>query len=175
LFGLDLDKITNGPGLLLFLSRGAIFLHRINLSIFYYFPRRMFGNIVSLVKGLVDTPPIMALSALTVRQLIGKVILGAKLPVKGVKDEKKKSSDVMSMVMNMVKTFILGSFPTLVSMYDAWTHLRADMYIVLCGLFVGVVWHHFVPSSGHTCCDHSSMDMGMDLADFYTGSVNDEL
>jgi hypothetical protein len=151
LFGIDLDKITAGPGALLFLARGAIFLHRLNLKVFYYFPRRTFGTIYGTIQQLVNTPPIMALTAITVRQLIGKVILGAKLPVKG-KDEKKKT-DVMSMGMNMVKTFILGAFPTLVSIYDGWTHLRADIYVVLCGLFVGVVWHHYVSPSDSSLYD----------------------
>jgi hypothetical protein len=168
LFGIDLDKITAGPGALLFLARGAIFLHRLNLKIFYYLPRKIFGTIYGTIQQLVNTPPIMALTAITVRQLIGKVILGAKLPVK-VKDEKKKT-DVMSMVMNMVKTFILGAFPTLVSIYDGWTHLRADIYVVLCGLFVGVVWHHYVSPS-----DSSLFDVP-DMTESVSGSVTgDEL
>jgi hypothetical protein len=169
LFGIDLDKITAGPGVLLFLARGAIFLHRLNLKMFYYLPRKIFGTMYGTVQQLVNTPPIMALTAITVRQLIGKVILGAKLPVK-VKDEKTKT-DVMSMVMNMVKTFILGAFPTLVSIYDGWTHLRADIYVVLCGLFVGVVWHHYVSPSD------SSLFMDVpDMAESVSGSVTgDEL
>jgi hypothetical protein len=167
LFGIDLDKITAGPGALMFLARGAIFLHRLNLKVFYHFPRKMFGAIYGTIQQLVNTPPIMALTAITVRQLIGKVILGAKLPDK-LKDEKKKT-DVMSMVMNMVKTFVLGAFPTLVSIYDGWTHLRADIYVVLCGLFVGVVWHHYVSPSD------SSLFVP-DLAESVSGSVTgDEL
>jgi hypothetical protein len=144
LFGLDLDKMTEGPGLLMLLARGAIYLHRINLAIFYYFPRRIAMAMLGMLQPLLHTPPIMAIVAVTVRQLIGKIVLGAKLPSK-VTDEKKKS-DIMSMIKNMVKSFILSSFPTMVSMYDMWVHLRADMYIVLCGLFVGVVWNHFVMS-----------------------------
>jgi hypothetical protein len=49
--------------------------------------------------------------------------------------------------------------------------LRSDMYIVLCGLFVGVVWHHYVSPS-----DASSFLQDVpDLTESVSGSLADEL
>jgi hypothetical protein len=142
LFGIDLDKITEGPGLVNMMARPAIFMHRVNLKIFYYLPLMIVGRMKSMGMPLLNTPPIMCLAALTVRQLIGKTILGEKLPPK-VTNEKKRT-DIMSTAKTVITAFAISTFPILTNIYDAWTHLRSDMYVVLCGLFVGVIWNHFV-------------------------------
>jgi hypothetical protein len=141
LFGLDLDAVTAGPGLLMILGRMAIAVHRLNLSIFYYFPLRMWANLL----GLLSSPPVLCLAALVIRQ--GSNLLGGKLPKNTANDAKTSSSppqDVVTMAKNFVGGFIGKAFPTATKLYDAWTHLRSDMYVVLCGLFVGLVWHHYL-------------------------------
>jgi len=34
------------------------------------------------------------------------------------------------------------TFPTAVGLYVAWKHLRADMYVITCGLMVGLAIAH---------------------------------
>jgi len=140
LFRVDLDKMTEGPGLFMFLARGAVAGHRLNLAIFYYFPQRVYHGILTTFAQLAITPPILCLVALTIRQLVAKVILGAKLPDKVVDETQHK--DVMTMIKQFVSGFILKAFPTGVSLYDAFVHLRADMYVVLFGLLVGLAFNH---------------------------------
>jgi len=136
LFQVDLDALTAGPGLFMMMGRFAVACHRLNLSVFYYWPLSMFAKMASLLQS----PPMLCIIALAIRQAIGKTILGADLPA-AVEDE-SQHKDVMSMVKSFVKNFILRAFPTAANLYDAWVHLRADMYVILCGLFVGIAWHH---------------------------------
>jgi hypothetical protein len=141
LFGVDFDVVMAGPGLLKILGRMAIVVHRLNLSVFYYFPLRMWANLL----GLLSSPPVLCLAALAIRQ--GSNMLGGKLPKSTADDAKTSSSqpqDVVTMAKNFVGGFIGKAFPTAIKFYDAWTHLRSDMYVVLCGLFVGLVWHHYL-------------------------------
>jgi hypothetical protein len=143
LFGVDLDRLTEGPGLLSFLGRLAIKAHRVNLSIFYYLPQRIFYYIVDTIKSLLETPPILMLIALFIRQIVAHQILGAGLPDASQQLEgQNQTKDVLGMVKGFVSGFILKSFPTGVKLYGAWVHLRADMYVILCGLIVGVTWCH---------------------------------
>jgi hypothetical protein len=106
-----------GDGLYFTLARFAVRVHRWNLAIFYYGPRSFFVSLSSFVWSFKQTPPVLFLMAIIIRQIIGKVVLGAKLPDKIV-DE------------------------TAASFYGVWTHLRSDMYVVLCGLLVGLAWSH---------------------------------
>uniref|UniRef100_A0A7S2V8G2 Uncharacterized protein n=1 Tax=Entomoneis paludosa TaxID=265537 RepID=A0A7S2V8G2_9STRA len=140
LFQVDLDKLTSGPGLLMMAGRFAVACHRFNLSILYYFPLSIMARIQSTIYSLIQSPPMLCLVALAIRQAIGKLILGADLP-EIVKDE-AQHKDVMSTVKNFAKSFFLKTFPTVASLYDAFTHLRSDMYVILCGLFVGIAFHH---------------------------------
>ena len=141
LFGIDLDELTAGPGLFMMMGRFAVSVHRLLLSIVYYFPIRIWNGILALIAS----PPVLCLTALAIRQ--GSHVLGGKLP-EAVADDSKMSSqpqDVMATIKNVVTSFILKAFPTATKLYEAWTHLRSDMYVVMCGLFVGLVWHHYLP------------------------------
>lgn len=140
LFQLDLEKLTEGTGLYFFVARGAVRMHQLNLAIFYYGPRSFFQALAAFFLSLSRSPPILCLAAIVLRQFVGKFILGAKLPAK-IEDE-TQHKDVMSMVKNFVVNFVLAAFPTAATLYDVWTHLRADMYVLLCGLFVGLAWSH---------------------------------
>jgi hypothetical protein len=147
LFGIDLDKITRGPGLVLFLGRLAVKAHRVNLYIFYHVPISIYTTIVSKVWSFVEEPPLLCVAALLIRQFIGKTVLGARIPKEAqIKsrggDLDENSTDVLTTMKKVVITFITNAFPTLVTMAEGWMHLRADMYVVLFGLFVGWAWHH---------------------------------
>jgi hypothetical protein len=145
LFGVDLDLYTRGDGILMVFGRFAVSLHRINLQIFYYLPMAIVGALISLPRKLLQTPPILFLLALMIRQ-VGKRVLGAGLPEPDDKSSAKE--DVLAMLKQGVMNFLASSFPNTVELYDAFTHLRADMFVILCGLFVGLAWsHHFDGSS----------------------------
>ena len=140
LFQVDLDKYTQGPGLFMMAGRFAVACHRANLSLFYYLPLSLLERLQLTVKALTESPPMLFLLALAIRQALGKLILGAGLPE--IEQDDKNDKDVVGMVKNFVTSFVTKSFPTAVTIYDAWTHLRSDMYVILCGLFVGMAWHH---------------------------------
>ena len=134
LFGVDLDEMTRGPGIVPQLARGAVKLHRMIL----YIPLQLFA----IPRLLLQYPPVMCLAALTIRQVIAKLVLGAKLPDNIEEDVRnaKEVTDVLSMIKNGVKNTVMSTFPTAVSMFEAFQHLRADMYVVLCGVFVGLLY-----------------------------------
>ena len=142
LFQVDLDRVTRGPGLLLMMGRFAVRVHRINLAIFWYGPRKFFFGLADWLLSLTTTPPILCLTAIVLRQLVGKAILGAHLPAR-VEDE-KQHKDVMSMIKLFLTNFVLKSFPNAVRLYDVFGHVRADMYVLLCGLFVGLAFSHSI-------------------------------
>ena len=97
---------------------------------------------MAIPQQLLTTPPILCIISLVVRQS-SKLIFGAKLPEPT--SDKKDSKDVLAMMKQGVMNFLAGLFPTVVSVYDVWTHLRSDMYVILCGVFVGLAYtHHFV-------------------------------
>lgn len=140
LFGVDLDALTAGPGLLMMLGRFAVRVHRMILSLVYYMPIRMWNNALSLIVS----PPVLCLAALAIRQ--GSHAVGGKLP-EALAEEAKTSTqqqDIMTTIKNGVTGLIGKTFPTATKLYEAWTHLRSDMYVVMCGLFVGLVWHHYL-------------------------------
>ena len=85
--------------------------------------------------------------ALILRQFVSKKVLGASLPNAGEGGDNEKSIkdagggiDVLSMIKNVATSFLANTFPTLVTMYEAFTHLRSDMYVILCGVFFGLAW-----------------------------------
>ena len=145
LFGVDLDEMTAGPGILNILAKGAIAIHRSLLWLVYYAPIGMFSSIVSIPSALMQTPPALFLSTIMLRQVLGKLILGATIPVIGDDNGDGKSQnklDILNMGKNFVKNFFVTSFPKVVTLYDTFVHLKSDMYIVLCGVFFGLAWTH---------------------------------
>ena len=147
IFRVDLDELTKGPGFLNQMARGAIAIHRLILWFFYYAPMGFFGTILSLPMAFIQSPPGLFLAAIFLRQVIGKGVLGAQIPEasgeNGVDGTKQKNNiEVISMAKNFVKNFFMTTFPTLVKLYDVYQHLKADMYVVLCGLFFGLAWTH---------------------------------
>lgn len=144
LFRVDLDELTRGPGVLNQLARGAVKVHRFFLFLFLELPVQVF----SLPTQLMSFPPVMCLAALTIRQLLGKMILGAKLPEPAEEDVRnsKEMTDILSMIKNAVTNTIVGMFPTAVSLYEGFKFLKTDMYVMLFGVFVGLVYSTWVAS-----------------------------
>jgi hypothetical protein len=139
LFGVDLDELTEGPGLLFFFARLAVSAHRFLLLLFYYGPKNFLCSILEIPKALTQMPPLLCCVALFVRQLIGKAILKAHIPSPGT-DEKEPGIDVLSMVRNWVTNFLASTFPTAVVLYSAFLHVRSDMYVIIFGAMCGLAW-----------------------------------
>lgn len=141
-FHVDFDKLTEGGGVLNTLARGAINIHRLLLQIFYYLPISILTTMTTIPHQLLATPPILCIISLVVWQT-AKLIFGAKLPEQA--SDKKDSKDVvLAMMKQGVVSFLAGMFPTVVSVYDIWTHLHSDMYVILCGVFVGLAYTHHI-------------------------------
>ena len=140
LFQVDLDALTTGDGLYFTLGRFAVRVHRFILSIVLDLPKSILQSVLSFVWSFVQTPPVFFLMAVLIRHGLGKVVLGAKLPAAVVDDAAHK--DILSTVQTFATKFVLSSFPTMKIVYDVWTHIRSDMYVILCGLFVGWAVSH---------------------------------
>lgn len=145
IFRVDFDELTKGPGLLNQMARGAISIHRLLLWFFFYFPIGVFTSIVSIPTAIMKSPPGLFMAAIILRQVVGKGV-GAAIPDdsadEGADSSKQNNIEVISMAKNFVKNFFATTFPTLVSFYDAYLHLKSDMYVVLCGVFFGLAWTH---------------------------------
>jgi hypothetical protein len=143
LFQLDLDKFTRGDSLMMVGARMAVAMHRINLYILYYLPLSIARTVFSIPIKLMRNPPVLCIFALLVRQF-AKRVLGATLPDDAGQQAATSggSKDVFGMIKHGIMTFLSKSFPTLVEIYDAFTHLRSDMFVMLCGIFVGLAWNH---------------------------------
>ena len=146
LFGMDLDFMTKGDGILYTLARGAVSCHRVLLFLFYYFPIKIFLALLHIPQTLLATPPVLALVAIVVRQL-AKRVFGAALPIP---EKETAKEDVLGMIKNGVMSFLSSSFPTVVGFYDAFTHLTSDMFVMLCGVFLGLAWTHRLEGSQST-------------------------
>jgi hypothetical protein len=156
IFRTDLDEFTKGPGFIKQMARGAISIHRLILWIFYYAPMGFLASILSIPTAVVQSPPGLFLLAVILRQVVGKGVLGAAIPeasgVDGADGTKSKNNiEVLSMAKNFVKNFFTTTFPTLVTLYDVYLHLKSDMYVVLCGVFFGLAWTHLGSDAALSC------------------------
>jgi hypothetical protein len=145
LFQVDLDVYTRGDSLFMTIARFAVILHRVNLAIFYFFPLAVLKFIFHIPRQWMRTPPILAVYAVLVRQ-VAKRGFGAETLASIQSTSKMSGSgvtkDIWSMIKQGVTSFLTTTFPMIVEFYESFTHLRSDMFIILCGVFVGMVWKH---------------------------------
>ena len=134
LFQVDLDDFTRGEGLFWIIARAAVSVHRFNLLLLFYTPRAVLTAVVRIPQKLMATPPVLFLVCLVLRQ-VAKRVLGANLP--DPPDETDKQ-DILALAKQSLMSFVSNTFPTAVGLYDAFTHLRSDMLIVLCGIFTAL-------------------------------------
>jgi hypothetical protein len=147
LFGVDLDELTKGSGVMNKLARGAVATHRSIIWLVYFLPLGILQSLLSVPQALLRSPPALCLTALALRHLVGKGILGAGIPESSAGDEKGNAIDVLAMAKNFVTTSLNNNFPTAVVLYEAFTHLRSDMYILLCGVFSGLIYVHLASTA----------------------------
>jgi len=152
LFGVDFDQLTDGSGIFFAVARFAVSIHRTLCYLFYLLPLSIMHAILAGPKKLFVNPPVLFLCSVIIRY-VGKHVLGGEIPklddmveaeVKGGKDEKKEkpdlaSTDFVSMGKNFAVNYAKTNFPKVVMAFTIFKDARADMFIVLCGLFVGLI------------------------------------
>eukprot|EP00978_Attheya_sp_CCMP212_P001804 scaffold3722_cov48-Attheya_sp.AAC.3 len=152
IFQVDLDAVTSGPGLLMMLARWAVVMHRLFLSAVFYGPKRFLSNLLTLPMNLWASPPWVFVFSLVLR-FLGKHVLRGGLPDLdatgnliytntgggGGGGENSKNLDLVDMAVRTAKEWIAKSFPNIVMIITIFMDARTDMYIVLCGLLVGLV------------------------------------
>lgn len=161
LFQLDLDKFTEGDSLFMVGARMAVAMHRLNLYFFYYLPLSIFNTLTRFPLKLLQTPPLLCIFALILRQF-AKRVLGATLPENPNSPKNHVSAaggkDILAMIKQGVMSFLSSSFPTLVEVFDAFGHLRSDMFVILCGMFVGLAYnHHYLDATTSSLPDHDEL------------------
>ena len=166
IFRVDLDELTKGPGFVKQMARGAISIHRLLLWIIYYAPMGIFVSILSIPSAFIQSPPGLFLAAVILRQVVGKGV-GAAIPDdsadEGADGAKQNNIEVIAMAKNFVKNFFVSTFPNLVKFYDAYLHLKSDMYVVLCGVFFGLAWTHL--QNDALSCDADAVVGGGDVSE----------
>jgi hypothetical protein len=152
LFGVDFDQLTDGSGIFFAVARFAVSIHRTLCYLFYLLPLSILYAILAGPKKLFVNPPVLFLCSVIIRY-VGKHVLGGEIPklddmvqaeVKGGTDVKKEkpdlaSTDFLSMGKNFAANYIKTNFPKVVMVFTIFKDARADMFVVLCGLFIGLV------------------------------------
>lgn len=147
LFGVDLDELTSGSGVIFSLARIAVSVHRMFLYVFFSvisFIKGIFTTVFTIPIRLMTNPPVMFLSAIIIRY-VGKHTLGGKLPEfddtgENAAKNDEVGKDVLAMGTNYVKNFFKSTFPNLVLVYTLFKDAKSDMYVILSGLFLGLAF-----------------------------------
>jgi len=151
----DFDKVMAGDGMIMGAARFAVSIHRSMMYFFYTFfyalPLAFIHKLLSIPKSLFANPPVLFLCAIIIRY-IGKHILGGTIPkldemieaeVKADNEKKEKDlaskMDFVSMGTNFASNFATNNFPKVVMAYTIFKDARSDMFVVLCGFFVGLI------------------------------------
>jgi len=163
LFQVDLDALMEGnTGLFWMCARSAIYLHRVNLFFFYEMPKSIFWE---MPKRWLSTPPVLFILALIIR-IIGKHVLSAHVPEldEMLTNKYENSTDnskvlesggeskgaakiaaaidpgkMTSMATNFVKNYVQTNFPSVFFVFSALRDVRQDMYVILCGVLLGMI------------------------------------
>jgi len=141
LFRVDLDELVAGSGLLNMAGRVAIKFHRFLMYLILVLPVSILNSILALPRALMSNPPILFILTIVIR-FLGRDLLGAKLPDLnaaaggGVQEDGK---DLFSSVKNMLMSFLSSSFPNAAKCIEVMADAREDMFVILFGLFVGLV------------------------------------
>ena len=165
-FGVDFDRLTQGSGIFFTAARFAVRIHRTLTYFCYVLPLAFIHFLMAIPKRLVTNPPVMFLCSVIIRY-IGKHVLGGNIPAldemieaeaKSDKEEKNEkpdlvSKDFFSMGKNFVGNFIKGNFPKVVMAFTVFKDARTDMFVVLCGFFVGLIAPESIMRSAITASD----------------------
>jgi hypothetical protein len=152
LFRTDLDDLLQKAALPFPIDHAAKFaigFHRMWIHILWTIPSTTLHKIVKALRSWMSYPPVILIFTLLIRGA-NRVLLGDGKGLDGMEGRgdslgKSDKFDVMKKVMDTARNYIEGSFPWLVfvlgTLYDV---VKVDMYVVFCGLLVGLVMplHH---------------------------------
>ncbi|EED96081.1 predicted protein [Thalassiosira pseudonana CCMP1335] len=153
LFQVDLDELSENAQLpfpISYMARLAIGFHRAWVYYLWTLPLSTFRSVLSLPKtlmsGWIRYPPVVLILSLLVR-LVNKVILGnGKASLSNEEDgtsgkSKGNSFDILGKIQDTAKNYVGDKFPWAVLVFGTLRDVvKVDMYVVLCGLLVGLVY-----------------------------------
>jgi hypothetical protein len=147
LFRVDLDDLlskTSLPFPIDHAARFAIGFHRTWVYYLWSLPLSVVKTITStpknLLSGWIRYPPVILMFTLLVR-MGNRLLLGSGNKLEEDKKAKGKGGfDVMTKVMETAKSYVESNFPWLVFILGTLLEVvKVDMYVVFCGLLVGLV------------------------------------
>lgn len=141
LFRVDLDELTAGPGFMNVAARLAVKLHRSIMYLLLVLPLSIIKSIFALPAALMTNPPILFLLSVIIRY-VGRDLLGARPPdldtVQG-NASKEKGKDLIGSAKSMATNFLSSSFPAAAKLLEVFQDAKQDMFVILCGFFVGMI------------------------------------
>ena len=156
IFRVDLDTLLENsqlPAPINFAAKFAIGFHRMWVRYLWTLPTSVLKSILYSPKTLVDSwmanPPVFLFISLLIR-MIRKLLLGNTASLSDDEDEdggggggsKKKSDnlDVLGKIKDTALNYATSSFPkTILVLTTLKEVVTVDMYVILCGLLVGLV------------------------------------
>jgi hypothetical protein len=150
IFQVDLDALLQNsqlPAPINFAAKFAIGFHRMWVRYLWTVPTSVLKSILYSPKTLVTSwmanPPVFLFISLLIR-VLGKVLVGNTPSLSEEDDEngKKKSDnlDILGKIKDTAWNYAMSSFPkTILVLKTVKEVVTVDMYVILCGLLVGLV------------------------------------
>jgi len=151
IFQVDLDALLQNsqlPAPINFAAKFAIGFHRMWVRYLWTVPTSVLKSILyspkTLVTSWMENPPVFLFIALLIR-LIGKVLAGKTPSFSEEEDEnsqgkKSDSFDILGKIKDTAMNYATSSFPkTILVLKTLKEVVTVDMYVILCGLLVGLV------------------------------------
>lgn len=149
IFQVDLDALLKNsqlPAPINFAAKFAIGFHRMWVRYLWTVPTSVLKSILYSPKTLVTSwmanPPVFLFISLLIR-ILGKVLVGNTPSLSEEDDENGKKSDnldILGKIKDTAMNYATSSFPkTILVLKTLKEVVTVDMYVILCGLLVGLV------------------------------------
>ncbi len=150
IFQVDLDALLQNsqlPAPINFAAKFAIGFHRMWVRYLWTVPTSVLKSILYSPKTLVTSwmanPPVFLFISLLIR-LLGKVLAGKTPSLSEEEDEKSQGKsdnmDILGKLKDTAMNYATSSFPkTILVLKTLKEVVTVDMYVILCGLLVGLV------------------------------------
>ena len=153
IFRVDLDDLLRNsqlPAPINFCAKFAIGFHRMWVRYLWTIPTSVVTSVLYSPKTLIDSwmanPPIFLFISLLIRMIV-RLLLGNASSLSDEEDEdgggggkKKDNLDVLGKIKDTALNYATSSFPkTILVLKTLKEVVTVDMYVILCGLLVGLV------------------------------------
>lgn len=153
IFRVDLDDLLQNsqlPAPINFCAKFAIGFHRMWVRYLWTIPTSVVTSVVYSPKTLLDSwmanPPVFLFISLLIRMIV-RLLLGNTSSLSDEEDEdgsgggkKKDNLDVLGKIKDTALNYATSSFPkTILVLKTLKEVVTVDMYVILCGLLVGLV------------------------------------